>query len=102
MAVLAPVVESSDVETMDLVAVNTLRLAVDVLPVPPLVDVAETLFVFVPVVVPVTVTVTVQLLLTGIDAPLKLTLGPFAAAVTVPPAQVVDAAGAAAFCIPAG
>ncbi len=102
MATLVPVVESSEVETIDLVADNTLRFAVVVLPVPPLVDVAATLLVKVPVVVPVTVTVTVQLELVLIVAPLKLTLAPFAAAVTVPPVQVVAAAGVAAFCIPVG
>lgn len=102
MATFEPAVESSEVATTVFAAPITPRFAVDVLPVPPLVEVVVTLFVFVPAVVPVTVTVTVQLLFTGIVAPLKLTLPPFAAAVTVPPEQVVDAFGVAAFCKPAG
>ena len=102
MATFAPLVESSEVPTIDLTTEMAPRFAVAVLPVPPLVDATVTLFVFVPAVVPVIVTVTVQLLFTGMDAPLKLTLVPLAAAVTVPPAQVVAAAGAAVFCIPAG
>ena len=44
----------------------------------------------------VTLTVTVQLLLAGSVAPLKATLVPPAAAVTLPPVQLVLAAGAAA------
>jgi hypothetical protein len=101
--VLLPIVESSDVDAMDLVALNTLRFAVAIPPMPPLVEVAATLFDFVPAVVAVTVTVTVQLLFTRIDAPLKLTLGVgIFVAVTVPPVQVVEAFGTAAFCIPAG
>ena len=99
---MLPVVESSDVPTTDIAALITPRFAVEVLPVPPLVEEAATLLTFVPPDVPVTVTVTVQLEFTASVAPLKLTLGPFADAVTVPPAQVVALAGAAAFCIPVG
>ena len=102
MAALFPAVESSEVEITFLDAVMTPSFAVEVAPVPPLVEEAATLFVFVPEVMPVTVTVTVQLVFTASVAPLKLILPPFATAVTVPPAQVVEAAGTAAFCKPAG
>ena len=80
----------------------TVSVSDAVLPVPPFVDVTVTVLIFVPAVVPVTITVTVQLPLAEIDAPLKLTPGPFAAAVTVPPVQFVEALGVAAFCIPEG
>src|SRR5258706_1164904 len=102
MATFVPLVESSDVLTIDFVAEITPRFAVEVLPVPLLVEETVTLFIFVPEVVPVTVTVTVQLLFIAIDAPLKLMLDPFAAAVTVPPVQVVETFGTAAFCKPDG
>jgi hypothetical protein len=74
----------------------------DVFPVPPFAEDTVTLLVLVPAVVPVTVTVTVQMLLAAIDAPLRLILEPFGAAVTVPPEQVVEALGTAAFCKPVG
>jgi hypothetical protein len=102
MATFVPMVESSEVPTTDFVAEIIASFAVDVLPVPPFVEEAATLFVSVPATVPVTLTVTVQLELTGIEAPFKLTLGPLAVAVTVPPVQVVKAAGVGAFCIPVG
>jgi hypothetical protein len=54
-----------------------------------------------PAVVLVTVTDTVQKPDAGTVPPVRATLPPFAAAVTVPP-QVVDAAGEAAFVICAG
>lgn len=102
MVTLLPVVESSEVEITDFATLIALRFAKDVLPVPPLVDEANTLFVNVPAMVAVTVTVTLQLLLAGIDAPVRLTLFPLGAAVTDPPTQVVEALGTAAFCIPVG
>ena|ERR1051326_2505109 len=102
MATFVPLVESSDVPTTVFVTEMTPNVTDDVLPVPPFVEEAVTLLVFVPEVTAVIVTVTVQLELTAIDAPLKLTLGPLAAAVTVPLVQVVEAAGVPAFCIPAG
>ena len=83
-------------------ALTTPSFEVEVFPVPPLREETVTLFVFVPVVVPVTVTVTVQALLIEIVAPLRLMLEPLAAAVTVPPAQVVEVLGTAAFCNPVG
>ena len=83
-------------------AVTTPSFEVDVFPIPPLREETVTLLVFVPVVVPVTVTVTVQILLIAIVAPLRLMLGPLATAVTVPPAQVVEALGTVAFCNPIG
>jgi hypothetical protein len=56
-----------------------------------------TTFVEVPEAVPVIVTVTVQLAPGASETPLRLRLPPLAAAVTVPPAQVVEAFGTAAF-----
>src|SRR5262245_45201434 len=58
--------------------------------------------VFVPVAVAVTCTVTVQLPLAGIVPPLRATLGPLAAAVTIPPVHVVAPAGAALLVMLAG
>ena len=55
-----------------------------------------------PTVLLVTLTVTVQLLLAGMVPALKATLAPLAAAVTVPPVQLVLAAGAAALTRLAG
>ena len=97
-----PVVESSEVLITDFAALITPRFAVEVFPVPPLVEETVTLFDFVPALVLVTVTVTVQLPPTAMLAPIRLALGPFAAAVTVPPVQVVEAFGVAAFCKPVG
>src|SRR5512141_3099505 len=94
--------ESSEVATIVLTAVTTPSFEVDVFPVPPLREETVTLLVFVPVVIPVIVTVTVQILLIAIVAPLRLRLGPLAAAVTVPPIQVVGALGTVAFCNPMG
>src|SRR5215212_5393605 len=87
---------------MVLTALMTPSVEAEVFPVPPLREEMVTLFVFVPVVVPVTVTVTVQMLFIAIVAPLRLMSEPLTAAVTVPPAQVVEALGTAAFCNPAG
>jgi hypothetical protein len=97
-------VKASDVETSDFVgwAGNTYKGAVAVFPVPPLVETTVTVLVFVPILVPVTITVTVQLPLGGMEAPFKLTSGPFAAAVTLPPEHVVDGFGVPAFCTPDG
>jgi len=82
----------------------TVSVSVAVLPMPPLVDEAATLFVNVPSLVAVAVTVTLQLVFTGRDVRLKITLGVgrFVAVSEKPPRQVVDWFGGATNCNPAG
>ena len=76
----------------------TVNVSEVVLPVPPLVEeTAELIFGKVPVVEAVTLTVTVHVLPAASVPPLKLTLFPFAAAVTAPPVQVVVPFGVAVF-----
>jgi len=81
----------------------TVNVSEAVFPVPPFVeDTAPLVFAYVPILEDVTLTVRVQLLPAATVAPLKLTLPPLAAAVTVPAVQVVEAPGVAAFCKPDG
>jgi len=83
---------------------TTANVSVAVLPVPPLVDEAATLFVNVPSFVAVAVTVTLQLVFTASEVRLKITLGVgrFVAVSEEPPRQVVDWFGAATNSNPAG
>ncbi len=80
----------------------TLTLAVDVLPVPPLVDVTCTELFFAPAVVPVTFTEKVQLAAPASVAVARLTLEAPAVAVMVPPPQVPVSAFGVATTRPAG
>jgi hypothetical protein len=81
----------------------TARVSVAVLPVPPFVEeTAPLVFVYVLAVEAVTFTVTVHEPPAATVAPLKLTVFPFATAVTVPLVHVVAALGVVAFCKPEG
>lgn len=80
---------------------TTVMLALEVLPVPPLVALTVTLLIFTPAVVPVTFTDTVQLPLPAIVPAERLTALDPAAAVAVPP-HVLLKFGVAATTKPAG
>jgi len=67
---------------------TTVMFAVEVLPVPPLVEVADTLLLFTPAVVPVTFTLKVHEVLVVKVAPARLTVPEPATAVMVPPPQL--------------
>jgi hypothetical protein len=81
---------------------STVRVSEAVVPVPPLVALTvPVVLLLMPLLVAVTFTETAQLLLTGIDPPLRLIVVAAAGAVNVPP-QVLVAPGVLATCIPAG
>lgn len=80
---------------------TTLRLAFEVLPVPPFVELTDTLLFFTPVVVPCTLTETVQLAFAARLAPERLTVEEPAVAVAVPP-QVLFRLEGVATTKPAG
>lgn len=80
---------------------TTLTLALEVLPVPPLVELTVTLLFFTPPVVPCTLTESVQVAPGARVAPDKLTVEPPAAAVAVPP-QVLFRLGVGPTTSPAG
>jgi len=91
-------VEGSDVFEMDLdgEALNTVSVADEVLPLPPLVDVTvPVVLAYDPAVAATTATVMVQLPFAAIVPPLRLILPPPAAAVSVPPQVFVVARGVA-------
>jgi hypothetical protein len=73
----------------------TVTLALEVLPVPPLVELMVTLLFFTPAVVPVTFAVTVQLAPAATPAPLRLTEEEPATAVAVPLQVVLSPLGVA-------
>lgn len=80
---------------------TTLRLAFEVFPVPPFVELTDTLLFFTPVVVPCTLTETVQLAFGARLAPERLTVEEPAVAVAVPP-QVLFRLEGVATTKPAG
>ena len=81
---------------------TTVRLAVEVLPVPPLLELTVTVLVLTPAVVPVTLTEKVQEAPTASVAPDRLTEPDPATAVIVPPPQPPTTLGGVATTIPAG
>lgn len=80
---------------------TTMMFALDVLPVPPFVELTCTMLVFAPTVVPVTFIETVQLALGASDEPLRLADEAPATAVVVP-TQVLFKLFGVAISIPAG
>src|SRR5687768_3086943 len=81
----------------------TVKVFEAVFPVPPLVEAtAPLVLAYVPTLAAVTLTVTVHDPPADTVPPLRLTLPPFAAAMTVPPEQVVAPPGVPVFCKPAG
>ena len=81
---------------------RTVKLAVEVFPVPPLVELIWTLFVFVPAVVPWTLTLKLHEPLAASVAPDRLTVPLAAIAVIVPPPHVPDNPLGVATTRPAG
>ena len=81
---------------------KTVNVAVEVFPVPPLVELTWTLFVFVPAVVPKMLTLKLHELLAASVAPDRLTVPLAAIAVIVPPPHVPDNPLGVATTRPAG